>query len=352
MFFECSIIQFSLLSCSMSVHIPLIDVRSPGEFKQGHIPNAINLPLFTDAERAVIGTLYKQNGHDAAVLEGLRIVGPKMAPLVEEATRIAPDKKLRVHCWRGGMRSNSVAWLFRQAGFKVEVLAGGYKNYRQQVLSSLAKPLPLVVLSGSTGSGKTYILHELKILGEQVIDLEGLAHHKGSAFGALGQGQQPSIEQFENNLCVEIGQFDLNKPIWIEDEARKIGSVFIQDHLWNQMKQAPLFNLDIPISERLDFLVKEYGHFEKEALGASILKIQKRLGGQHVKACFEALELGNLHFVAEVTLRYYDQTYAFGQSKRDPQKSIHFPCEKLDIIEIARSLKNYLQTHTLPIYHD
>ncbi len=340
--------QSSFLYCCMPQNIPLIDVRSPGEFLQGHIPNAINLPLFNDLERAKVGTIYKQEGHDAAVLEGLRIVGPKMATLVERANELSPSKKLSLHCWRGGMRSNSVAWLLKQAGFQVEVLKGGYKAYRQKVLSELAQPIPLIVLSGSTGSGKTAILHQLKLLGEQVIDLEGLAHHKGSAFGALGQESQPSVEQFENNLHQVISQFDKSKHSWIEDEARKIGSVFIQDHIWNQLRNAPYINLEIPIYERLDFLVKEYGQFGKEELSASILKIQKRLGGQLTKDCLEALESQDLRTVAQNVLFYYDRSYAYGQSKRNPNKSIQFPCNKLNPEFIAAELKKRIQNHPLP----
>jgi len=325
----------------MSQNVPLLDVRSPAEFEQGHIPGAINVALFTNEERARVGTIYKQDGHHAAVLEGLRIVGPKMASIVEQALEIAPDRNLKVHCWRGGMRSGSVGWLLRQAGFTVEVLHGGYKAYRQFVLNELANPRNFVILGGPTGSGKTHVLKALQKLGEQVIDLEGLANHKGSAFGALGEKAQPSIEQFENQLHEIITEMDGAKRIWLEDESRKIGLVYIQDHLWFQMRDAPLINIKLPLSERINFLVQEYGKFPIQDLADSILKIGKRLGGQNVKACMEWLESGNLHKVAEITLNYYDQSYAYGQSSRDKERIsiVHF--DTLEPEMIARTIAGF-----------
>jgi tRNA 2-selenouridine synthase len=325
----------------MSQPVPLLDVRSPAEFEQGHIPGAINVALFTNEERAFIGTTYKKEGKDKAVLEGLRIVGPKMASIVEQALEISPDRKLKVHCWRGGMRSGSVGWLLRQAGFTVEVLNGGYKAYRHKVLNELANPCNFVVVGGPTGSGKTHVLKALQESGEQVIDLEGLANHKGSAFGALGEKAQPSIEQFENYLHEIITQMDVSKRIWIEDESRKIGSVFIQDHLWLQMRNAPLINISLPISERVNFLVEEYGKFSKEELAGSILKIGKRLGGQHVKACLEWLEDGQYHLVAEATLNYYDKSYAHGQSQRDPNRIFTMHFDTLEPEVIARTIVDF-----------
>ena len=325
----------------MSQNVPLLDVRSPAEFEQGHIPGAINVALFTNEERARVGTIYKQDGHHAAVLEGLRIVGPKMASIVEQALELAPDRSLKVHCWRGGMRSGSVGWLLRQAGFTVEVLHGGYKAYRQFVLNELAIPRNFIILGGPTGSGKTHVLKALQKIGEQVIDLEGLANHKGSAFGALGEKAQPSIEQFENNLHELITQMDASKRIWLEDESRKIGSVFIQDHLWFQMRDAPMIQIELPLSERLDFLVQEYGKFPIQDLADSILKIGKRLGGQNVKACMECLESGDLHKVAEITLNYYDQSYAYGQSSRDKARIsiVHF--DTLEPEMIAKTIVDF-----------
>jgi tRNA 2-selenouridine synthase len=325
----------------MSQHFPLLDVRSPAEFEQGHIPGAINVALFTNEERARVGTIYKQEGHHAAVLEGLRIVGPKMASIVEQALEIAPDRNLKVHCWRGGMRSGSVGWLLRQAGFTVEVLHGGYKAYRQFVLNELAIPRNFIILGGPTGSGKTHVLKALQKMGEQVIDLEGLANHKGSAFGALGEKAQPSIEQFENQLHEIITTMDGAKRIWLEDESRKIGLVYIQDHLWFQMRDAPMIQIELPLSERLDFLVQEYGKFPIQDLADSILKIGKRLGGQNVKACMEWLESGNLHKVAETTLNYYDQSYAYGQSSRDKARisKVHF--DTLEPEMIARTIVEF-----------
>jgi tRNA 2-selenouridine synthase len=327
---------------------PLLDVRSPAEFEQGHIPGALNLPLFENDERTRVGTLYKKEGHDAAVLEGLRIVGPKMAALVEKALLIAPARTVRVHCWRGGMRSGSVGWLLRQAGFSVDVLPGGYKTYRQQVLQDLAVKRNYHILGGPTGSGKTYVLHALHALGEHVIDLEGLAHHKGSAFGALGEEAQPSIEQFENNLHANLQTMNGSERIWLEDESRKIGAVFIQDHLWKQMLTAPLLRIELPLNERLDFLVREYGQFGKEALAASVMKIGKRLGGQHVNACMEALDAGDLYSVAKITLGYYDKSYLYCQDKRLPDLISTVACDRLDATEIAHKILQFMKQHQTP----
>ena len=193
----------------LSARVPLIDVRSPGEYLRGHIPGAFNVPLFTDQERAVVGTLYKQTGRDAAMLEGLRIIGPKMAEIVEQARTLAPDGKVGVHCWRGGERSASVAWLLEKAGFQeVIVLKRGYKSFRERVLASLSLSWVLEVLGGYTGTGKTELLGLLRQEGEQIVDLEGLAHHKGSSFGGIGEKVQPTTEHFENLLWDALSQLD------------------------------------------------------------------------------------------------------------------------------------------------
>ena len=175
----------------------VLDVRSPSEFAQGHVPGAINLPLFDDAQRADIGTIYKNSGKDAAVLRGLRHAGLKMADLVVQAKAIAEGRNsVLVHCWRGGMRSQSVGWLLRTAGMDPLVLDGGYKAFRQFARATFEVPWNLRVISGLTGAGKTRVLLLLKDVGEQVVDLEGLANHRGSAFGGIGQPNQPSTEQF------------------------------------------------------------------------------------------------------------------------------------------------------------
>ena len=296
--------------------IPVFDVRSPSEFERGHLPGAISFPLFDDAERAIVGTLYKQQGKELAVLEGLRIVGPKLAGFVEQAIVLAPGRELDMYCWRGGMRSGSMAWLLRSAGFTVRLLQGGYKAYRQTVQHHFTNAFPFIVLSGPTGSGKTEILAELRALGEQVIDLEDLAKHRGSAFGALGMDKQPSIEQFENNLYQQLEMLDLSKRIWIEDESRNIGKVALHEGIWQNLDNAPLVLLESSMEERVLRLVKEYGKFDPELLRASLNKIAKRLGGLTLQEGIEALETGDLAKVAEITLRYYDKSYHFSREKR------------------------------------
>jgi tRNA 2-selenouridine synthase len=172
--------------------IPFVDVRTPSEFSKGHIPGAINIPLFSDEERSVVGTVYKREGEREAVLKGLSFVGPKMTAMLDRGIDLAGNKRqLGVYCWRGGRRSASMAWLFSQGDIKCSLLAGGYKNYRTHVLDEFGKERNIIIVGGMTGSGKTEILKEIDLMGEQVIDLEGIANHRGSAFGAIGRPPQP-----------------------------------------------------------------------------------------------------------------------------------------------------------------
>ena len=172
--------------------MPILDVRTPDEFAKGHMPTADNLPLFTTEERARVGTTYKQQGREAAILLGFDLAGPKWSTLILQALKLAPEKKVAVHCWRGGMRSGAVAWALDLYGFDTYVIKGGYKSYRRWVLQQSNMPYLLQVIGGMTGSGKTKILHELDRLGEQTIDLEDLAQHQGSSYGTLNRLVQPS----------------------------------------------------------------------------------------------------------------------------------------------------------------
>jgi len=308
--------------------IPLIDVRSPSEFAQGHIPGAISFPLFSDEERHTVGILYKQKGKQEAVLEGLRLVGPKLSAFVENATTIAPDLSIMVYCQRGGMRSSSMAWLLKTAGFSVQTLKGGYKEYRKNVLHFLQSPFPFLVLAGPTGSGKTEILKRLRNAGEQVIDLEGLANHKGSSFGSLGELPQPSIEFFENQLSHQLACMDLTKTIWIENESRKIGIIVLNEVFWEGMQSAPFVQLNPSLNLRVQQLVNDYGKFSKEDLSSALMRIGKKLGPQHLKGALEDLENNKLDAVAEKALVYYDKTYQFGLTKR-----IHLKCAEIHFNE-------------------
>ena len=305
-------------------------MRSPGEYQRAHIPGAISFPLFTDDERARVGTIYKQQGKDAAVELGLEFVGPKLAKWVKEAKKLAVDNTVYVHCWRGGMRSGSMAWLLETAGIRVKLLVGGYKAYRNWVLSKFAEPIPLLVLGGKTGSGKTEILLEMQRRGAQVIDLEGIAHHRGSAFGHLGLAEQPTSEHFENVLAGQLMQLDYTRSIWVEDESRHIGKVFMGAEFYNQLRAAPVLFLDIDAQYRLPHLVRVYAHYPKEDLARAIDKIKKRLGGDHYKHAQESLESGDFTQVAAITLHYYDKAYVHGLEIRTAEQIHRLVLETLE----------------------
>lgn len=326
--------------------IPVIDVRSPSEFKMGHIPGAINIHLFDDAERVIVGTKYKKEGRVPAILEGLKLTGPDMASKLEQALSNMKEGKLMVYCWRGGMRSEAMSWLFSLGDIKTEVLEGGYKTYRQYILERISEKRKMIVLGGLTGSSKTHILRYIKGLGHQVIDLEGLANHKGSAFGSLGQLPQPSTEHFSNILFEEIREINTDLPFWVEDESRNIGSVFIPDSFYENMQNTPAIILKMDVKTRLPRLIEEYSTYSAEDLKASIMKISKRLGGDKTKEAISSVESGDIAKAIEISLYYYDKAYRFGLTKKQSHNIIYVETDtdniemnSLKILEVSSKIK-------------
>ena len=322
---------------------PLIDVRTPAEYIYGHIPGALNIPLLSDEERVEVGTLYKNQGKEAAVLRALELTGPKMADYIRQLKKMSegnPTNKVMVHCWRGGMRSSSMAWLFNTAGFEADILEKGYKAYRNHILSLFDNFENIVVLGGYTGSGKTEILKHIKDK-YQVSDLENFAHHKGSAFGFIGEAPQPTTEQFENNLADEWLNFNPEQLVWVEDESRAIGKVYLPDNLYFKIRNSPVLFIDVPKEIRIQRLVQDYAAYDKSLLKIALDKIVKRLGGQHHKAADIALQNDDFETVADITLTYYDKAYLFGLNKRDQSKVFKIRVDSGDAQENAGVVMEY-----------
>jgi tRNA 2-selenouridine synthase len=371
----------------LAKHHPVLDVRSPGEYNHAHIPTAYSLPLFTDEERKIVGTAYKQQSREAAIKTGLDFFGMKMRKTVEEAEKIVCSLKVEatqlqeplttnhkpqtsntilVHCWRGGMRSAGVAWLLDLYGFKVYTLAGGYKAYRKWVLAQFEKQYNFTIIGGYTGSGKTLLIHELIKQNKPVIDLEALANHKGSAFGSMGK--QPGQEMFENTLAQALSDVgglksedrsqkteirpqtsDLRLPtsvIYLEDESQRIGNLQIPIPLWNTMRKAPVYFLDIPFAKRLDYITAEYGKVEKEQLTEAILRIQKRLGGLETKNAVGFLQENEYRDCFRILLTYYDKWYSKGLHNRENLASLlnKIPCASVDT---KTNTEKLLSCHTV-----
>lgn len=355
----------------------LLDVRSPGEYQHAHMPGAKSLPLFTDEERKVVGTAYKQQSRQTAIKIGLDYYGGKMRTMVETVEGLLANNKVKnkpgeenselkntvlVHCWRGGMRSAGVAWLLDLYGFKVYSLAGGYKKYREWARGQFEKDYALNIIGGYTGSGKTLVLEQLKSEGKAVIDLENIAHHKGSAFGALGEAPQPSQEMFENLLATELYEIaistcqgfteksenvDERKIIYVEDESQRIGQINLPNSFWKQMRESPISFLNIPFEERLNFLTEEYGKFDKEKLVNAVMRIQKRLGGLETKNAINYLLENNHKECFRILLKYYDKWYDKGLRNRDNLPSLLHTID-CDVIDI-KSLTNLLTSEKTTI---
>lgn len=295
----------------------ILDVRSPGEYRAGHIPGAVSMPLFSDAERAEVGTIYTQVGRDEAVERGLELVGPKMAGFVKRARELAAGRTLYLYCWRGGMRSGSMAWLMRTAGLPAVVLEGGYRAYRRSFGELLARhPWRLVVLGGFTGCGKSDVLQAMANRGAQVLDLEGLAHHRGSVFGALGMQEQPTTEEFINRIHHCFRLLDPERPVWVEGESQVIGHVTVPPELYRLMQEQPLVLFSLAQEERLKRLVAEYGDFGGEELAAAFAKIAKRLGDGYPRA-LRCLAERDVAGAARIAMAYYDKCYTRSINRTD-----------------------------------
>lgn len=324
-----------------AVSVPVLDVRSPAEYEQGHIPGAISFPLFSNEERAAVGTLYKQKGKEEAVLHGLELVGPKMPGFVRQAGELAPNRQVLVYCWRGGMRSGSMAWLLQTAGFQIHTLVGGYKAFRHSVLNELPVPPVLLVLGGFTGSRKTEILHQLHERGSAILDLELLANHRGSAFGGTGT-PQPTNEHFENRIFSSLFYLKNEPVVWVEDESNPVGRVHIQKILFERMRQSPVAFLDRALASRVKHLTALYGELPVEKLEESFLKITRRLGNDGVKKALQSLAVGDLETAASIALTYYDKTYQYGLGQRNQDLVVHF--SESDENNLTEALKKWEAT--------
>ncbi len=321
--------------------LPVIDVRSEGEFETGHVPSAVNIPLLNNAERVEVGTDYKQKGQAEAIRTGFRLVGPRLIDMIDQAKAVATDNELIVHCWRGGMRSANFCQFVGMAGVKTHQLKGGYKSYRQLALQSFRNPLKFMVLGGNTGSGKTEILNALAEAGEQIIDLEGLAHHRGSVFGGLMQPPQPTTEQFQNNLFEKILTLDLTKRVWIEDESIAVGKIFLPSDFWKTMGISPVVELQVDKDVRINRLVNEYGHADKQLFLEAMKGITKRLGGQHFKAAKEKLFENDMPAVMNILLTYYDKAYRNGLDKKISRTQAAFTWNGTDKHELIKKLISF-----------
>jgi tRNA 2-selenouridine synthase len=377
----------------------VLDVRSPSEHAHAHMPIAKSLPLFTDDERKIVGTAYKQESKEIAIKLGLDFFGGKMREIVEEVEQLAASRVqlasgkeqlavgsgqwaksslqieddcplptancILLHCWRGGMRSAGVAWLLDLYGFKVYTLVGGYKAYRNWVLQQFEKDYHFKIIGGYTGSGKTLLLEALAKENNATIDLEGLANHKGSALGGIGQAAQPSQEMFENLLAKELeaksrttddrqqttddARHELhnessksNEPIahcllptahciWLEDESQRIGNLQIPMPLWKNMRSSKVYFFDIPFEERLNYLTEEYGVQKKDELVTAIMRIQKRLGGLETKTAINFLLENNFKESFRILLSYYDKYYLKGLYNRENAKELITTIETIKV---------------------
>jgi tRNA 2-selenouridine synthase len=327
---------------SLRSSLPVVDVRSENEYTAGHIRSSVNIPLLNNAERIAVGTDYKQKGQQEAIKTGFRLVGPRLADMMDEAHKIGDE--LLVYCWRGGMRSANFCQFANMSRIKTHSLKGGYKSYRQLALDVFNRPYQFVVIGGYTGSGKSEILRALSNIGEQVIDLEKLASHKGSAFGGLMMPPQPTTEQFQNDLFEETVKLDPTKRIWIEDESLAVGKIFLPRELWKQLSAGPVVELAVSKEERIERLVNEYGSAQQIEFLEAMAKIKKKLGGQNYNEAKEKYLVGDLRASIDLLLAYYDKAYTFALEKKKDRIKLHTSWNGKDVSKFAAQLVSEIKT--------
>ncbi len=292
----------------------LIDVRTPLEYEDDHIPGAANIPLLSNGERVEIGTIYREKGSQEARIRALELTCERFPEIVREISSVASGRPVLVYCWRGGMRSRSVAILLESTGYTVRQLRGGYKAFRKHVTEYFERftpPAPLFILHGMTGSGKTSFLNSLNQELFNIIDLEGLARHRGSAFGALGFENQPTQKKFETYLWNSFRTAENGRPIILEGESRRIGSVALPGELYEKMGKSVRIWCHASIETRIKQLSLEYGYEKyREEMEDALLRIRKKLGHKHYQEVRRTLDEWNVEALArELVTNYYDKLY-------------------------------------------
>jgi len=316
----------------------VFDVRTPQEYEVGHIPGALSLPLLYNDERAKVGTLYVNVGREYAFVEALRMVGPRLPAMVEFIRERGKGMPVLFYCWRGGMRSDSVASLSRWSGLTSYTLAGGYKGYRRYLLEFLSRKMKIAVIGGYTGTGKSRLLMKLAERGEQVLNLEEIACHRGSVFGHLGMGSQPTTQHFQNMVFEKIRKFNLRDVIWVEDESIKVGEVFLPEPLYRNMREAPAFFVSRPFEERLEYVLQEYSKYPREELIKATLRLENHIDRGSLSSILEHIERGDLRRAAHILLRYYDERYMSGFKRRAPDRVMMVDAGGRDDDQIAEML--------------
>jgi len=299
----------------------IIDVRSPAEFAEDHIPGAINCPVLDDAQRAEVGTLYKQVSPFEARKIGAALVSENIGRhLRERFLGKARDWKPLIYCWRGGNRSGSMTTVFRAIGWKASQLEGGYKTWRSHVvaqLEHLPQSFTFQVICGATGSGKTRILQALAARGEQVLDLETLASHKGSVLGVLPGQPQPGQKWFETLLLLELERFDPARPVFVEAESRKIGRLHVPDALIERIRAGECLNIDATLAARVAFLLTDYDYFLRmpELLSERLMVLKNLISRKTMERWHEMIAVGEWPSLVRALLEeHYDPLYYRSQN--------------------------------------
>ena len=315
----------------------VIDVRSPAEFAEDHVPGAISLPVLSNEERAEVGTLYVQVSRFTARKTGAAIIARNVAAHLETALK-DKDGSFRplVYCWRGGQRSGAMAIILSQVGWRTAVLAGGYKTYRRWVQRRLYDERPalrLVLLEGRTGSGKTEILARLAARGVQTLDLEGLAEHRGSVFGGLVGQPQPSQKMFESRLVAALDGLDLARPIVVEAEASKVGDCMTPPALWSAMTAAPRIAVSAPAAARASYLARHYADIvaDRAVFEASLQRLPIFPGRKTIGRWLALADAGDLATLAgELVETHYDPSYDRAARKDDRPRLAELALADLD----------------------
>ncbi len=332
---ELPVLDFLLLRNEL----PAADVRSEGEHLAGHIPGTVNIPLLNNEAREAVGIAYKNHGQLEAIRTGFKRVGPNLATLLERAEQLAgPKRELIAHCWRGGMRSDYFSRFCRMAALSCHTLQGGYKAFRKIAHDYFATEWNLKILGGLTGTGKTEILKALKQHGEQIIDLEELAQHRGSVFGGLLMPAQPTTEQFENNLFEQLLKLDKTRPVWVEDESVAIGKVFLPQAFWKRMAASPVFELQADKAIRVKRLVNEYARADVQLFLNALKDITNRLGHTAYQHAHKSVLAGNWADAIDCILNYYDKAYQNGLDRKQHRIVTRINWDGTDVQRVVQQL--------------